>query len=236
MRAESYAPPMIRAFLFLMLWVSAQGFAAFLAIGPALAAESSFPKDTVGDREEPPAARTGPLKFPYLPEGPLRVSYEAWYAEILSSMNEPVLARPDGETDNFAIRLVIETRSEQRPIAVRIERRGTKIVRRTVMLKGPSLADLDEPDSILLDQQSAVSAVEFAELLAEIRQSGFWQLAPEDRHLLADGSMLFVEVIDGDRHMVVVRSSPHYRAAIRGLTGLTAFYRKVFRTVRLEAR
>jgi hypothetical protein len=160
----------------------------------------------------------------YFPKNTVSDFEQTWYAKHLSAMKEPVLVSRGDDKSHFAFR-VLYLPTWGRPVAVRIEKTGEKIVRRSVILSGDGGYD---PGRVKDEKESAITATEFATLLAEIRKSGFWELSPKDEVIGCDGSQLILEAIQDRKHVVFVRWTPEHDTAKRGLTGLVSLYSRLF--------
>lgn len=160
----------------------------------------------------------------YFPKDAVSDFEQTWYAKHLSAMKEPVLVSRGDDKSQFAFR-VLYLPTWGRPVAVRIEKTGETIVRRSVMLSGDGGYD---PGKVKEEKRNAVTATDFAALLGEIRKSGFWDLSPKDEVMGFDGSQLIIEAIQDGKHVVLVRWTPEHDTAKRGLTGLVSLYTRLF--------
>jgi len=161
----------------------------------------------------------------YFPKGTVSDFEQTWYAAHLSAMKEPVLASRGADKSHFAFR-ILYLPTWGRPVAVRIEKTGERIVLRSVMLSGDGGYG---PGTVKDEKESTITATEFASLLGEIRKSGFWELSPKDEVIGFDGSQLIIEAIQDGKHVVFVRWTPENQTAKRGLAGLVSLYRRLFR-------
>ena len=78
------------------------------------------------------------------------------------------------------------------------------------------------------EKRADITKSEFVALLEDIRKSGFWELSPNDDVAGADGSRLIIGAIQDGRHVIFVRWTPEHDTADRGLSGLVAFYTRLF--------
>lgn len=160
----------------------------------------------------------------YFPKGAVSDFEQTWYAKHLSAMKEPVLVPKGDDRSYFAFR-VLYLPTWGRPVSVRIEKNGASIIRRAVMLSGDGGYD---PGKIKEEKRSELTTTDFAAFLGELEKSGFWKLSPKDDVMGTDGRKLIIEAIQNGKHKVLVRWTPEYDTAKRGLEELAHFYGRLF--------
>ena len=154
----------------------------------------------------------------YFPEDILDPADEMRFGRLLAEMGEPVLAT-SGDDGQFALRILYDP-SWGDPLAVRYQATGDHGLRRQIVLDDP--ADDRADRRIAVVRESAVSTDELRALRQRLQQHGFWELPPGEDVFGKDGYLLLVEAVDGDRHQLLVRWTPDWQAAERGLDDLVA--------------
>jgi len=176
--------------------------ALFICVATALAAaEPYFPKDSISDFEQ------------------------EWYAKHLSTMREPVLTANAKDKSYVAFR-ILYLPTWGRPVALRYEKTGERIVRRAVMLSGDGGYD---PGKIKKQDERDVKQSEIDDVFAGLERSGFWRLSPKDDVRGLDGSEFIVEVIRDGKYHAFFRWTPTHDTEKRGLAGILELSRRLFR-------
>lgn len=154
----------------------------------------------------------------YFPEGALEAADAMRFGRLLAEMGEPVLSPSAGGDTAFALRMLYDP-SWGNPVAVRYQTAGDGALRRSVVLDDPMARPTTRQRAALV-RKTEMPAADLQVLRQRLEQQGFWELPPGDDVFGKDGYLLLVEAIDGDRHQLLVRWTPHWQAAERGLHDL----------------
>ncbi|MDR0902370.1 MAG: hypothetical protein LBM92_06340 [Opitutaceae bacterium] len=160
----------------------------------------------------------------YYPSGYLDEFQQQWFGKHLAAMKEPVLTPAGKDKNYFAFRILyLPTFTE--PLAIRVEKNGGKIIRRTVKLSGAGGYD---PGEIKEDKQENLAAETFARINDGISRCAFDRMRAHDNELGHDGSMLIVEYIREGKYSLVVRWTPQSSTRKRGLCSVLALVTEFF--------
>lgn len=160
----------------------------------------------------------------FYPKGSISDFEQGWYAKHLSAMKEPVLGATGAAKGDFAFR-VLYLPTWGRPVAVRIEKKGDRIVRRSVILTGDGGYD---PGHIKSQKEENLSKDDFSAFRENLEKSGVLSLPVKDDVIGCDGSELIVEVLQDGKHIVFVRWTPECDTKERNLSAVVSFYQEIF--------
>jgi hypothetical protein len=128
------------------------------------------------------------------------------YGRHLESMREPSLWRLSRKDEAVEIYRFLRLHPKQHPICVRVERRGSFVNLRLVILDG---VWVDEPGLIAIDKNMPITIPQWDELVRRVERSGLWALGKDDRSSveLFDNNRVLVEGMKGGRYHAVARWS-----------------------------
>jgi len=165
----------------------------------------------------------------YFPKGTVRSEMmERHYERLLSVMKEPILRPKKGKQEYFAFR-VLYLPTWRNAVAIRIEKNGDYVTKRSVRLTGDALSSSPQDLRIAEERERRIDNREFEEFLDNLRESGMMNLPAIDSLQGFDGDDLVVEVIQGDEYSFFVRWSPDLRTKQRNLEGVVEFYTRLFK-------
>lgn len=163
-------------------------------------------------------------KTPYLPKGYVSDFYQYWFSKHLSAMGEPVLA-PEGKDKDYFVFRMLYLPCFAEPVAVRFEKTGTKIIRKSIQLSGMGGY---EPGDIKEEKLLEITDSEFARISEEIKRCSFETMTGDDGVFGYDGSLLVVECIKDGKYTLIVRWTPESETKKRGLCSVLALVSRLF--------
>jgi hypothetical protein len=152
---------------------------------------------------------------------------ERWLEKKLSIMKEPILKAQKGENEYFVFR-ILYLPTWDNPIAVRIEKKGDHIVKRSVRLTGRAGSETAEIEK---EKEVEISNDDFKRFLNDLKKSGIMKLPAKDDVDGFDGEEMVIEIIQEAKYFLFIRWSPRYKSEQRNLKGVVELYTSLFKDV-----
>ena len=150
---------------------------------------------------------------------------DKYLSRVLLAMNEPVLTAEGKSKEYYALRIIHDPSLAGHPVAIRIEKNGNQITRRSVKLRKVNSSS----GPIIQEQKSeSVSAETLAKIQDELKNAGIDALPLRDDVQGLDGNTFLIERIEDGKHTVFTRWTPEVRTSRRQLTKLFALADRLF--------
>ena len=149
--------------------------------------------------------------------------HSKWYKKHLIAMKEPMLSTNE-KSNNYFVYRVLYLPTWGKPLCIRIETSGEKVLYRAIMLSGEGGY---EPGTIKDEVNKVLNQKTIDELVDKLTIANFWEI-PKDKTIGLDGTQLIIEVIKNRKYTVVDQWTPEYKAEERGLQKLLKVYTKQF--------
>jgi hypothetical protein len=176
-------------------------------------------------------------KICYFPKDSVSASEQYTFSNNLAVMREPVLTAEGKGKDYYALRILYVPSLVGFPIAVRIEKNGDQIIRRSVKLANRASSGTHEQVSkrktsgnrkILEQKNETISTMALVNIQNELNNAGFDALPLHDDVRGLDGSEFLIERIENGKHTVFTRWTPEAGTARRKLIKIFALADRLF--------